>query len=40
MEDIAQMYRDFRQGKFPHLNDLPSEQKITSFSESRKSIIN
>ncbi|GGC23295.1 nuclease PIN [Parapedobacter defluvii] len=40
MEDIAQMYRDFRQGKFPHLNDLPSEQKITSFSESRKPIIN
>ena len=40
MEDIAQMYRDFRQGKFPHLNDLPSGQKITSFSETRKSIIN
>jgi redox-sensitive bicupin YhaK (pirin superfamily) len=40
MEDIAEMYRDFRQGKFPHLNDLPSGQKITSFSESRKSIIN
>ncbi|HLT88915.1 MAG TPA: pirin-like C-terminal cupin domain-containing protein [Sphingobacterium sp.] len=28
MEDIAQMYSDFRQGKFPHLNDLPEEQKI------------
>lgn len=27
MEDIAQMYRDFRQGKFPHLNDLPSNKK-------------
>lgn len=40
MEDIAQMYRDFRQGKFPHLNDLPSGQKITSFSEMAKSIIN
>lgn len=40
MEDIAQMYRDFRQGKFPHLNDLPDEQKITSFSETSKSIIN
>ncbi|GAA4517453.1 pirin family protein [Sphingobacterium thermophilum] len=39
MEDIAQMYRDFRQGKFPHLNDLPDEQKITSFSETSKSII-
>lgn len=39
MEDIAQMYRDFRQGKFPHLNDLPDEQKITSFSETGKSII-
>src|SRR5690606_22083760 len=38
MEDIAQMYRDFRQGKFPHLNDLPDEQKITSFSETSKSI--
>ena len=31
MEDIAQMYRDFRYGKFPHLNDLPSIQK-TSYS--------
>jgi redox-sensitive bicupin YhaK (pirin superfamily) len=39
MEDIAQMYRDFRQGKFPHLNDLPDEQKVTSFSETSKSII-
>lgn len=29
MEDIAQMYSDFRQGKFPHLNELPDEQKIT-----------
>ena len=27
MEDIAQMYRDFRQGKFPHLSDLPSNKK-------------
>src|SRR5690606_15312978 len=34
MEDIAQMYKDFRQGKFPHLNDLPEEQKITFFSET------
>ena len=33
MEDIAQMYRDFRQGKFPHLNDLPDEQKVTHISE-------
>ncbi|MDD3771328.1 MAG: pirin-like C-terminal cupin domain-containing protein [Weeksellaceae bacterium] len=33
MEDIAQMYRDFRQGKFPHLNDLPSKQKIIYSSE-------
>ncbi|MFA7446548.1 MAG: pirin-like C-terminal cupin domain-containing protein, partial [Flavobacteriaceae bacterium] len=33
MEDIAQMYKDFRQGKFPHLNDLPSEQKIIYSSE-------
>ncbi|WP_277633420.1 pirin-like C-terminal cupin domain-containing protein, partial [Avrilella dinanensis] len=39
MEDIAQMYRDFRQGKFPHLNDLPDEQKVTSFSETSKSIV-
>ncbi|RQP08186.1 MAG: pirin family protein [Parapedobacter sp.] len=28
MEDIAQMYKDFRQGKFPHLNDLPDVQKM------------
>ncbi|WP_461533719.1 pirin family protein [Sinomicrobium sp.] len=40
MEDIVQMYRNFRQGKFPHLNDLPDEQKITSFSETSKSIVN
>lgn len=33
MEDIAQMYRDFRQGKFPHLNDLPSIQKISYSSQ-------
>lgn len=33
MEDIAQMYRDFRQGKFPHLNELPVEQKRTYISE-------
>jgi len=33
MEDIAQMYKDFRQGKFPHLNDLPSKQKIIYSSE-------
>ncbi|MGB7526983.1 pirin family protein [Sphingobacterium cellulitidis] len=33
MEDIAQMYRDFRQGKFPHLNDLPSIQKISYTSQ-------
>lgn len=33
MEDIAQMYRDFRQGKFPHLNDLPSTQKISYSSQ-------
>lgn len=39
MEDIAQMYRDFRHGKFPHLNDLPEEQKITFSSETSKSII-
>ncbi len=38
MEDIAQMYRDFRQGEFPHLNDLPDEQKITYFSEMSKPI--
>lgn len=29
MEDITQLYKDFRQGKFPHLNDLPTDQKIT-----------
>lgn len=33
MEDIAQMYRDFRQGKFPHLNELPGEQKTFYSSE-------
>lgn len=33
MEDIAQMYRDFRYGKFPHLNDLPSIQKISYSSQ-------
>ena len=33
MEDIAQMYKDFRQGKFPHLNDLPSIQKISYSSQ-------
>ena len=33
MEDIAQMYRDFRQGKFPHLNDLPSNKKISYSSQ-------
>ena len=33
MEDIAQMYRDFRQGKFPHLNDLPSGQKTSYPSQ-------
>ena len=34
MEDIAQMYRDFRQGKFPHLNYLPADQRITYVSEA------
>lgn len=29
MEDITQLYRDFRNGRFPHLNDLSPEQKIT-----------
>jgi len=29
MEAIAQLYRDFRNGGFPHLNDLSAEQKIT-----------
>jgi len=29
MEAIAEMYRDFRHGKFPHLNDLPEDQKVT-----------
>src|SRR5690606_37792771 len=33
MEDIPQMYRDFRQGKFPPLNDLPSIQKISYTSQ-------
>ncbi|PJR04056.1 pirin family protein [Avrilella dinanensis] len=33
MEDVAQMYKDFRQNKFPHLNDLPDEQKITYSSQ-------
>ena len=33
MEDLAQMYRDFRQGKFPHLNNLPSIQKISYSSQ-------
>jgi redox-sensitive bicupin YhaK (pirin superfamily) len=37
MEDIAQMYRDFRQGKFPHLKELPVEQTITYFSQTSKS---
>src|SRR5690606_36033098 len=35
MEDIAQMYRDFRQGKFPHLNGLRSIQKISYSSHVR-----
>jgi len=26
MEDIAQLYRNFKEGQFPHLNDLPEEQ--------------
>ena len=29
MENITQLYRDFRNGGFPHLNDLSPEQKIT-----------
>lgn len=32
-EDIAQMYRDFRYGKFLHLNELPSIQKISYSSQ-------
>lgn len=29
MEDIAKLYKEFRHGEFPHLNDLPDDQKIT-----------
>lgn len=29
MQDIATMYKEFRSGSFPHLNDLPAEQKFT-----------
>jgi len=29
MEDIKQLYKDFREGKFPHLNDLPPERIIS-----------
>jgi len=32
-EDIAQMYRDFRYGKFLHLNELPSIKKISYSSQ-------
>ncbi len=28
MEEIARFYKQFREGEFPHLNDLPEEQKI------------
>ncbi|MBO9571059.1 MAG: pirin family protein [Chitinophagaceae bacterium] len=27
-EEISRLYRDFRRGQFPHLNDLPAGQKI------------
>ena len=33
MEDILGMYRDFREGKFPHLDNLPESQRITYRSE-------
>ncbi len=33
MEDIARLYKEFRLGAFPHLNDLPEEQKVTYVSE-------
>lgn len=29
MEDIVKLYKEFHNGAFPHLNDLPKEQKIT-----------
>ncbi len=29
IQDIATMYKEFRSGSFPHLNDLPAEQKFT-----------
>lgn len=36
MEDIARMYKEFRNGEFHHLNDLPEEQKIIYSSEMTK----
>lgn len=35
MEDIAQMYKDFRQGKFSHVNDLPDGQKMVFGFEKK-----
>ncbi|MBL0912118.1 MAG: pirin family protein [Bacteroidia bacterium] len=32
-EDISRLYRDYRQGKMPHLNDLPQAQKTIYKAE-------
>jgi len=33
MEEISGLYKAFRQGAFPHLNDLPAEQRISYVLE-------
>lgn len=33
VEEIAQLYRKFKDGQFPHLNDLSDKQKITYHSD-------
>jgi len=33
-EDISRLYRDYRQGRMPHLNDLPASQKTIYKAES------
>src|SRR5690606_23437896 len=33
MEDIARLYKEYRNGEMPHLNDLPKEQKHHYISE-------
>src|SRR5690606_7461354 len=35
MEDISRLYREYRSGEMPHLDDLPDEQKI-EFAEKER----